>query len=293
MVSDEVVAYEEVEGLSRVVYLPPEGGDLYAFVRVDVTGESWGLFSTVINISSDSELTFEPFHFDVPFLDEPGRMGTFAGLPSAIPTERRIGGQGILSDGGMFHQVFTSPWPSDDGASGAPESLYQVWISNDGVVGGMMGQTFGVGMLGQGQDDGPSTIGYFLLSVPPLSEGETAVSYIVNAESVGTIVYLEDAYFEIPAAGPLDIEGIGDASSQPLQVMVSESVSSDLVLESPFDFDGDGDVDLTDFAFFQLCYTGSESPFMDSDCVRGDNDLDGDVDLGDFSDLLLTFTGPQ
>jgi hypothetical protein len=64
------------------------------------------------------------------------------------------------------------------------------------------------------------------------------------------------------------------------------------------DLDGDGDVDLGDFATFAVCFYGSAvttpppgcstDEFADSDC-----DGDGDVDLGDFATFALNYTGAQ
>ena len=65
----------------------------------------------------------------------------------------------------------------------------------------------------------------------------------------------------------------------------------------PGDFDGDGDVDLSDFATFALCYAGSEVTTPPSqDCpaqwfAECDLDIDGDVDLSDFATFSLGFTG--
>jgi len=61
------------------------------------------------------------------------------------------------------------------------------------------------------------------------------------------------------------------------------------------DFDGDGDVDLSDFVTFQLCFAGSSNPPA-STCPPGlnaDLDGDGDVDLGDFLIFQQHFTGSQ
>jgi len=61
------------------------------------------------------------------------------------------------------------------------------------------------------------------------------------------------------------------------------------------DFDGDGDIDLSDFTQFQLCFGGSNNPpsptcpaGVDADC-----DGDGDVDLADFLVFQQCFTGSQ
>lgn len=61
------------------------------------------------------------------------------------------------------------------------------------------------------------------------------------------------------------------------------------------DFDGDGDVDLTDFAVFAQCFGGPNLP-PPGTCPSGadaDCDDDGDVDLSDFSIFAQNFTGSQ
>jgi CxxC motif-containing protein (DUF1111 family) len=66
-----------------------------------------------------------------------------------------------------------------------------------------------------------------------------------------------------------------------------------------FDFPGpdgapDNDVDLTDFAEFQLCFTGPGPAYTPDDlCAIADFDQDGDVDLNDFNNFQLAFTGPN
>lgn len=64
---------------------------------------------------------------------------------------------------------------------------------------------------------------------------------------------------------------------------------------APGDFDGDGDVDLADFAAFAQCFGGSNLPPAGG-CPPGVNaDLDGDsdVDLADFAIFSQNFTGSQ
>jgi hypothetical protein len=52
------------------------------------------------------------------------------------------------------------------------------------------------------------------------------------------------------------------------------------------DVDGDGDVDLEDFATFQLCYTGQSGGLSSApDCARLDRDEDGDLDEVDFNEF--------
>lgn len=58
----------------------------------------------------------------------------------------------------------------------------------------------------------------------------------------------------------------------------------------PGDCDGDSDIDLTDFAEFQLCFTGSGGT-VTPQCACADLDGDGDADLVDFNIFQVAFTG--
>ncbi len=61
------------------------------------------------------------------------------------------------------------------------------------------------------------------------------------------------------------------------------------------DYDQDGDVDLADFAHFQVCYGGPNAPFAPTApaCDDSDGDGDGDVDLADFAGFQGCFNGPN
>jgi len=79
----------------------------------------------------------------------------------------------------------------------------------------------------------------------------------------------------------------------PPEVMAQAQVTISAPL--PGDFDGDGDVDLSDFTVFQLCFGGSSNPPAPT-CppgVNADLDGDGDVDLADFLIFQQNFTGSQ
>ncbi|HRX86145.1 MAG TPA: hypothetical protein P5572_14080, partial [Phycisphaerae bacterium] len=59
----------------------------------------------------------------------------------------------------------------------------------------------------------------------------------------------------------------------------------------PGDFDGDGDIDGADTAYFTDCLSGPETPFAPG-CSPCDTDADGDVDLADFAAFAISFPAP-
>jgi hypothetical protein len=59
------------------------------------------------------------------------------------------------------------------------------------------------------------------------------------------------------------------------------------------DFDLDADVDLGDFAYFQMCFNGPNRSHGQSGCDKVDWDSDGDVDLSDFGRFQACFNGPN
>ncbi|MBN1491408.1 MAG: hypothetical protein JXA69_15950 [Phycisphaerae bacterium] len=60
-----------------------------------------------------------------------------------------------------------------------------------------------------------------------------------------------------------------------------------------FDFDHDGDVDLTDFGVFGACFNGPNRPPVYASCHITDFDADSDVDLTDFAEFATCFNGPN
>ncbi len=60
------------------------------------------------------------------------------------------------------------------------------------------------------------------------------------------------------------------------------------------DFDGDGDVDLSDFNRFAACFNGpNQPPAFPGFCDATDADGDGDADLADFLRFSACFNGPN
>ncbi len=66
----------------------------------------------------------------------------------------------------------------------------------------------------------------------------------------------------------------------------------DLFTWSGADFEGDGDVDADDFAWFAQCYTGPGGGPVISECEPGDFNGDGDVDCDDWVRFVLAWTQP-
>ncbi len=57
----------------------------------------------------------------------------------------------------------------------------------------------------------------------------------------------------------------------------------------PGDSDGDGDVDVCDYAQFLVCVTGRGTGALPPDCEPHDFDDDRDVDFGDYHQFQLAF----
>ena len=55
------------------------------------------------------------------------------------------------------------------------------------------------------------------------------------------------------------------------------------------DFNDDGDVNLSDYVVFQLCFTGPDGGPLSTDCELGDFDCDADIDLGEIAGFQTVF----
>ena len=58
------------------------------------------------------------------------------------------------------------------------------------------------------------------------------------------------------------------------------------------DFDDDDDVDMDDYAQFELCFTGPDGGPLAPECLPGDFDVDGDIDCDDWAQFVLAWTEP-
>jgi hypothetical protein len=91
--------------------------------------------------------------------------------------------------------------------------------------------------------------------------------------------YLDNSMYQILAAGH---EVTNDL--QQIDVVTGDGGAGD--------FDGDSDVDLTDFDQFSQCFTGSGGGPVSPGCARGDFDQDGDIDCEDWELFRFVWTDP-
>lgn len=101
------------------------------------------------------------------------------------------------------------------------------------------------------------------------------VNFLVNG-----MTWAESAYSAIPALSWMQIV-VGDPLAR-----------VEMVVDQPADFDGDGDVDQSDFGIFQGCLSGPWIPQNDPPCTNTDLDGDGDVDQADYGGFQRCFSGP-
>ncbi len=82
-------------------------------------------------------------------------------------------------------------------------------------------------------------------------------------------------------------------SKAAILVLYATTATCDFTLTALSDFDRDGDVDLSDFTLFQLCFNGPNRPPTWICSVDVDLDNDGDADLADFTVFQGCFNGPN
>ena len=96
--------------------------------------------------------------------------------------------------------------------------------------------------------------------------------------------------FALPEQPNVEYVRVSMITADSLAVFIDQ-VSVDTRCVWPGDVDGDVDVDLADFAWFQNCYAGGGAP--ESGCENADLDVDEDVDLDDAALMVAQFSGPS
>gem|GEM_PF-2623781 len=103
----------------------------------------------------------------------------------------------------------------------------------------------------------------------------------------------------------LSAEGVDQAyASKPWNIPPTSDLGSPGIIPMCFhpvqDTDGDGDVDVNDFATFQACFNGANNPWpagLPPEAARKcgclDHDQDRDVDVNDFAIFQACFNGPN
>jgi hypothetical protein len=147
---------------------------------------------------------------------------------------------------------------------------------------------------GAGHDGGATTDPKFrpLVHSPVIdvtvgyAEFEQTGRGVNTAEKWGGDLCLLELWRLDPA--PADLDGDGDVDMNDYAIFV-ECLGGPFV-PGPGDYDADGDVDVADFALWAPCLAGPGVASGDG-CQGMDLDADGDVDLGDFSRFAKAFTG--
>lgn len=126
------------------------------------------------------------------------------------------------------------------------------------------------------------------------THGSSKLDYVAWQDSLATVrrAFVFDSAGTPPFAWPPEFNGFADPAAISGVASDHRPVVADLIMPIRHDGDGDGDVDLTDFAGFAACEGGPGGDAGDG-CAVHDADGDGDVDMIDFASLTLVFTGEQ
>jgi hypothetical protein len=148
---------------------------------------------------------------------------------------------------------------------------------------------------------GPTYVPSTLFTVDPLAPTDHALSvrwFIDGSPVVGETLptFVPSAVGLSPGVHSVMVEVVDNTTrvrDEGARLALMTSTRSWLIEVQSADFDGDGDVDLADFAAFGQCFGGSNLPPAGG-CPPGvDADLDGDadVDLADFALFSQLYTG--
>jgi len=122
--------------------------------------------------------------------------------------------------------------------------------------------------------------------------GNQLIAWQLDLHGTGSYIIQYDGRFPSPEDGDIDGDGIGNACDLCPSTLGGVEVDHTGCSLIPGDFDGDGDIDLSDLSDFGLCLSGPSIPHDGSPpCMAIDGDLDKDADLKDLSRYLLCFSG--
>jgi len=222
------------------------------------------------------------------FFADAGQLGDFTRLSRAYGVYDAGGGtvwvtgEGVWSpDGGIttYTRGFVAMISACDAPSITPPVVPDHGLNNGSVNVAITGANFVVGgttvVLKQGATEIPG------MNVNVTSSSELTVDFDLSGAATGAYDVVVSTCATATAPEAFTVEAAPSCNTPPQDV------------------DGDGDVDLTDFATFQLCFNGPNRPYppppVDQQkcaCLDADPD-DGDVDLADFAVFQSCFNGPN
>ena len=207
-----------------------------------------------------------------------------------------------VSDGGHYSGAATATL-TVSGADGTDVASYRCVVSNagGGATSGAAGLTL----------KAPTQIEEHPLA-QEVGTGGTAV-FTVTATGEGVLGYrwqkngvdlVDGGHYGGTGTATLTITSVAEADGGGYRCVVTAGCGSATSEEATLtvvgaayavaDIDRDGDVDLSDFAWFQVCFNGpNRTAVLGGDCDPLDFDTDGDVDLNDFAVFQACFNGPN
>ncbi|NOX58007.1 MAG: hypothetical protein GXP29_04010 [Planctomycetes bacterium] len=141
---------------------------------------------------------------------------------------------------------------------------------------------------------GSAQVGYWLMDVT--TNGPAGVRTFVS--NTGTLITQPALLASLQAGDSLIFTAVPPGSGK--RIGIDQDTDGLLDGNDPMaqydntgDFDIDGDVDLTDYAKFQMCFGGPSGFSVPPDCILGDANEDNVIDLVDYEEIQLLQTGPK